>query len=291
VTEQPAGRLDTALASAAARLVTGSDSPRLDASVLLCHVLDCPRSFLLSHPESPLLPAQAIAFEALVDRRARGEPVAYLTGTKEFWSLDLQVTPDVLVPRPETELLVEAALERLPAGAAGRVADIGTGSGAIALALASERPGLQVIATELSPAAMAVARGNARRLGLAIEFREGDGCMPLHGECFDLIASNPPYIAPGDPHLAALRHEPHLALVAADAGLAMLRRLIRCAPALLGEGGWLLLEHGDTQGGAVRDMLREAGFSGIGTRTDLAGLERVSLGRRAGPSPASGSPA
>ncbi|HUA89747.1 MAG TPA: peptide chain release factor N(5)-glutamine methyltransferase [Steroidobacteraceae bacterium] len=251
----------------------------LDAQLLLAHVMGATRAQLLAHPERALTAQQQSRFAALLERRRAGEPLAYLTGTREFWSLPLRVNPDVLVPRPETELLVERALA-LGADARARVADLGTGSGAIALALARERPRWQVVATDLSAPALAVARGNATALGLAVEFREGDWYAPLAGELFDLIVSNPPYVAAGDPALSALAHEPRQALTPGVDGLASLRTLAHGAAAHLRAGGWLLLEHGAAQGAAVRAELVLAGMRHVRSHPDLAGHERVTEGQR-----------
>ncbi|HXG29945.1 MAG TPA: peptide chain release factor N(5)-glutamine methyltransferase [Nevskiales bacterium] len=273
--------LSDAIARAASTLQGTTETPQLDASVLLCHVLDCPRSFLLSHPETALGPAQRQAFEALVTRRAQGEPVAYLTGVREFWSLELKVTPDVLIPRPETETLVEAALARMPADKPLRVAELGTGSGAIALALARERPRAHVVGTDISDAALAVARQNERLHGIPnVVFHESVWFAALEGQRFDLIVSNPPYVAEHDPHLEALRFEPRAALAAGPDGLDALRLIIREAPGYLEPGGWLLVEHGPAQDAAVRGLFAAAGFAAIETLPDLAGLPRVSLGRK-----------
>jgi release factor glutamine methyltransferase len=207
--------------------------------------------------------------------------VAYLIGRRSFWTLDLTVTPATLIPRPETELLVELALARLPSGSVGRVADLGTGSGAIALAIAHERPDLAVVATDASSAAVAVARGNAGANALRnVEFREGSWFEPLAGERFDLIASNPPYIAEGDPHLASLQHEPALALTSGADGLDAIREIVAAAPGHLQPGGWLLLEHGWDQGNAVRALLQAADFVEVSTARDLEGRDRIGLGRR-----------
>ena len=255
----------------------------VDAEHLLLHVLARPRSWLFAHADDAVTATEAAAFRALVERRAQGEPVAYLTGTQGFWSLELAVTPATLIPRPETERLVELALERLPAGVAVRVADLGTGSGAIALAIARERPQAQVIATDASAAALEVARANAERNRVRnVQFRQGDWLVPLAGERFDLIASNPPYIADGDPHLSAgdLRFEPPTALSSGADGLDAIRSIVRDAPAHLAPAGWLLLEHGWDQGEAVRALMAAAGFVEVGTEPDLEGRDRVSLGRR-----------
>lgn len=266
------------IAAATARLAAVSDSPRLDAELLLAHALGAPRTRLRSAPEERVDPATAARFAALLERRAAGEPVAYLVGRREFWSLELEVGPAVLVPRPDTETLVSEALRRIPDDAPTRVLDLGTGSGAIALALKHERPRALVTALERSPAALAVARGNAARLGLALELIEGDWFGPLAGRRFELIVANPPYIAADDPHLAALGHEPRAALVAGTAGLDDLERIIAAAPAHLVPGGGLVVEHGADQGPAVRDLLAAAGFDGVRTATDGAGRARISMG-------------
>jgi release factor glutamine methyltransferase len=253
-----------------------------DAELLLAHALGRSRTWLLAHGDDDIAPDDAARFEALVERRTAGEPVAYLTGSRGFWTLDLAVTPATLIPRPETESLVELALERIPVGVEACVADLGTGSGAIALAIAKERPRARVLATDASSDALAVARENARRNGIGnVEFRHGDWFAPLVGETFGLIASNPPYIALGDPHLGEgdLRFEPASALSSGSDGLDAIRSIVRDAPSYLRAGGWLLLEHGWEQGEAVRALLRDAGFVDIVTEHDLEGRERVSLGR------------
>jgi len=258
-------------------------SPGLEAELLLAHVLGAARARLKSHPESPVEQARAGLYLELIGRRAAGEPLAYITGRREFWSLDLAVTSAVLIPRPETELLVERALT---VGSAGRlrVADLGTGSGAVALALARERPFWQIVATDVSAPALTVARANAAALGLShVEFLAGSWFEPLGQARFDLIVSNPPYVAADDPALAsrALAFEPALALTppGGDA-LASLRALARGAPAHLAPGGWLLLEHGATQGRGVRDELVAAGFAHVRSHRDLAGHERMTEGQR-----------
>jgi release factor glutamine methyltransferase len=252
----------------------------VDAALLVAHALGRTRSWLYAHGDDPVDEAAREACERLVARRAAGEPVAYITGHRGFWRFDLRVTPDTLVPRPETELLVELALERLPEGKPLRIADLGTGSGAIALALAHERPAARVVAVDASAAALEVARGNARALGIGnVEFREGDWLQPLAGETFDLVASNPPYIAVGDPHLDDLRHEPALALSSGADGLDAIRTIVRDAPPRLVAGGWLLLEHGLDQGAAVRALLSAAGYADVSTARDLEQRDRVTLGR------------
>lgn len=269
--------LDALLQAARARI------DPTDAEFLLVHLLEKPRSWLFAHREDFAPAGIAAAFDALVERRAAGEPVAYLTGHRGFWRFDLAVTPATLIPRPETELLVELALARLPIDRPLTLADLGTGSGAIALALAFERPRARVIATDASAPALAVARANAERLALAnLEFREGDWFAPLAGERFDLIASNPPYVALGDPHLdeGDLRFEPVSALSSGADGLDAIRAIVAHAPAHLASGGWLLLEHGWDQGAPVRGLLRQAGFADVATERDLEDRDRVSLGRR-----------
>ncbi len=253
----------------------------LEAEILLCHVLRCARSHLLARPEQPLTAAQQESFAILAARRAAGEPVAHITGTREFWSLALAVTPDTLIPRPETELLVELALLRMstPRGA---VADLGTGGGAVALALATERPAWSVTATDRSAAALAVAQDNAAAHELRnVRFARGDWCEALGDQRFDLIVSNPPYIAESDPHLRRgdLRFEPSSALAAGVEGLDAIRRLARCSRAHLNDGAWLLFEHGLDQGAACRTILTEFQYQEIVTFRDLEHRERVSGGR------------
>ena len=253
---------------------------RLEAGVLLAHVLEVQRTRISSHPEAPVTSAQAESYRSLLLRRAAGEPLAYLTGRREFWSLELAVNPAVLVPRPETELLVERALALGPASRA-RVADLGTGSGAIAIALARERPQWHLIATDVSPAALAVARANAAALGCTqVEFRAGDWYRPLAGERFELLLSNPPYVAADDPALHELRHEPRLALTPGEDAFAALRALVLGAPQHLAEGGWLLLEHGATQAAELRAALVLAGFRHVRSHRDLARHERLTEGQR-----------
>lgn len=278
-------RTDALLAGAVRRLSAAprgntSLTPRLDAEVLLAHVLGTTRARLGSHPEAVVAPRHRERFCLLLERRVAGEPLAYLTGRREFWSLELTVTPAVLIPRPETELLVERALALGPAGAA-RVADLGTGSGAVALALASERPGWRVIATDVSQEALTVARANASALGLrGVEFRRGDWYAGLAAEALDLIASNPPYVAADDPAMLALAHEPRGALTPGTDALACLRTLAGGAPQHLRPGGWLLLEHGATQAAEVRAELVLAGLRHVRSHRDLAGHERITEGQR-----------
>lgn len=252
---------------------------RLDAQLLLAATLDRPRSWLLAHDDAPLTPPQRQRFASLCERRARGEPVAYLLGTKDFHGVTLHVDPRVLVPRPDTETLVDWALDLLRAGPP-RVAvlDLGTGSGAIALAIAHAHPAAQVCATDISAAALAVARANGERLGLGVEWLHGDWWAPLGERRFDLVLSNPPYVAADDPYLAALAHEPRGALTPGGDGLGALRAISAQAGTHLRARGWLLLEHGYDQAGAVQEMLRDAGFGAIETRSDLAGRPRCTGG-------------
>ncbi len=267
------------LAAAAGRSPPGAH--RLDAELLLAHVLGTSRTRLKSHPEEGRTPSERQAYFELIARRAAGEPVAHLTGAKEFWSLRLAVGPAVLVPRPDTELLVERALA-LRRESDGRAADLGTGSGAIALALARERPGWQIVATDISSAALAIARRNAADAGVGnVEFVEGSWFAPLEGRRFHLVASNPPYIAAADPVLASppLTYEPHAALASGADGLAALREIIRAAPPHLERGGWLLLEHGATQAGQVARELVVRGFTHVRSHRDLAGHERATEAR------------
>jgi release factor glutamine methyltransferase len=273
----PGPRLDAVLRDACARI------ERVDATALLAHALARPPTWLYAHGDDAIGAAALSRFEALVSRRAQGEPVAYLLGRRGFWTFDLTVSPQTLIPRPETELLVELALERAPSTPGLRMADLGTGSGAIALALAHERRQAHVVAVDLSEGALAVARANADALGLDnVAFRHGDWLAPLAGERFDLIASNPPYIADGDPHLheGDLRFEPTPALSSGPDGLDAIGIIVRDAPAHLTPGGWLLLEHGWRQGDAVRSLLQAAGFDEVRTFRDLEDRDRVTIGRR-----------
>jgi release factor glutamine methyltransferase len=264
-------------------VLAASPSPRLDAEVLVMHVTGLTRAQLITHGEQLLSAPQAQSLHELLARRARGEPVAYLTGQREFWSLPLHVTPDVLIPRPETELLVERALAHVPAGAARTLADLGTGSGAIALALAHERPRCRIIATDTSERALAVARANAARCKLTnVEFRQGEWLAALDHERVDLIVANPPYVALADPHLSEgdVRFEPRAALASGPDGLDAIRLIAAQSPARLTTGGWLLLEHGFDQPAAVRSILAEHGFQDITLYRDLAGHARVTAGRQ-----------
>ncbi len=265
---------------AAARLRASSETPRLDAELLLAHLLEVSRAALIVRSGEPLGGGLPGRFDALLARRAASAPLAYLTGTREFWSLPLAVTPDVLVPRPETELLVEHALAVLPRGADRAVLDLGTGSGAIAVALAAERPRARVIGVDLSAAALAVAAANARALGLErVAWRAGSWYQAVPAERFDLVVSNPPYVAAGDAALARLAAEPALALTPGATGLEALAALVADAPGHLHPGGWLMLEHGSLQGPDVAALLARRGFIRVSTIADHAGLPRVTLGQ------------
>ena len=262
--------------------LAGSDSARLDAEILLAKAINKTRTWLYTWPEHvPALPEQHLYLDMLRRRRA-GEPVAYLTHGREFWGLDLKINPCVLIPRPETELLVQSLLATLDGIDTARVADLGTGSGAVALALASERPRWRIVATDSATEALDLARENAARLGIDnVSFMPGEWLAPLAGMTFDAIVSNPPYVAEGDPHLAQgdVRFEPAHALVSADNGLADIRRIATDSPACLADGGWLMVEHGFDQGPAVREIFDAAGFIDVVTYKDLAGHERITAGQ------------
>jgi len=256
---------------------------RLDAQVLLAHRLHVARSWLIAHEDASVPSAEANAIDVDLARRADGVPLAYLVGQREFHGLDLRITPAVLDPRPDTETLVDWALERLaqlPAHA--RVVDLGTGSGAIALAVKHARPKIEMHATDANRAALDVARDNARRLGLAVQFAQGDWWSAVAGLRFDLALSNPPYIAAADPHLAALQHEPRDALTPGGDGLGAIERIVAGAAGHLLPGAWLLLEHGFEQDAATRALLARHGFEELTTRRDLAGQPRCTGGRRPG---------
>lgn len=262
--------------------LTHTDSPLLDAQLLLAFVLGKSRAYLMTWPDRELSPAQERQYLELVQARQHGQPIAYLLGNKAFWDFELQISPAVLIPRPETELLVELTLQKIKTEQA-QVADLGTGSGAIALALAKSKPDWQVIATDISAEALALARQNAERLGLsAVDFRQGAWCEALdETEKFDAIVANPPYIDVGDQHLQRgdVRFEPRSALVAAEQGLADLRQIVQQARDYLNPGALLLLEHGYQQAEAVQKLLQEYGYNKPETHQDLAGLDRVTLAR------------
>ncbi len=274
-------RIGVLLGHATKKLVaSGSETARLDAELLLCHVLQKPRSFLFTWPDKTLDKGQQSLFCALIQRRSEGVPVAYLTGEKFFWNLQLTVNEHVLIPRPDTELMVELALSR-PVPDNGIVADLGTGTGAIALAMASQKPHWQVLAIDNSEQALHMAKANARRNHIhSVQFFLGNWCEPLAGKQLHMIVTNPPYIREDDPHLKEgdVRFEPLSALISGVDGLDDIRRIIQASASLLLPGGWLLIEHGYEQGKAVAQLLEAQGFSSVNTQKDLAGLERVTLG-------------
>lgn len=273
-------RIDAALTAAVERLRDVSDSPRLDAELLLARALDVRRSYLFAHPDDALDPAAVERFEHALANRQDGIPLAYITGEKEFWSMSLMVSPDTLVPRPETEVLVEQALMRIPEADSCRILDLGTGSGAIGLAIAKERPNCDVVATDSCEPALAIARENARQLDLPnIEFRHGDWAAPVAGEVFDIVLSNPPYVPDNDPALATLQREPRNALAAGADGLDAIRQISASAPGITAAGGCILLEHGDGQKAMVQQILTGDGWRDIRTVNDLAGKPRVTIAR------------
>jgi release factor glutamine methyltransferase len=278
----PVAVLATALQDAQKHLLRVSDTPRLEAEILLAHVLQKPRSYLYTWPEIRLTTSQGQHFETLLTRRCHGEPIAYITGVREFWSLELIITPATLIPRPETERLVELALEQVPLDSPTLVADLGTGSGAIALAIAQERPRVRIVATDNDPAALTVAEGNARRLNVSLELRRGNWCEALDNERFAVIVSNPPYLAGTDPHLQQgdLSFEPPSALIAGADGLDAIRTIIEQALAYLRPSGWLFLEHGYDQAADVSALLRRAGYTSVTIHRDEAGWERVACGQK-----------
>jgi release factor glutamine methyltransferase len=268
-----------ALQTAARSLQSHSSSPRLDAEVLLAKILGLPRSGLIARGNDPVALDCERLYSRLIVERLRGAPVAYLTGTKEFWSLPIAVSPAVLVPRPETELLVELALQRLPQDQAARVLDLGTGSGAIALALAVERPRSRVTGVDISPAALEVAMQNSATLGVVhIDWRLGSWFEPVRHQRFDLIVANPPYVAAADPALAALAAEPAIALTSGPSGLEALSAIAGAAGLHMRPHAWLVMEHGSDQATHVAELLARHGFTQVRTHLDLSGKPRVTLG-------------
>jgi len=269
-----------AIAKGSEALDSVSDSPRLDAELLLMRAIDVPRSYLIAHPEDRLDMAAWQRYSRAIDERREGKPLAYITGEKEFWSLPLMVSPATLVPRPDTELLVEQALGFVSRREATRVLDLGTGSGAVALAIAKDRPLADVTATDLHDDALAVAKENAGQFDIAnVTFEQGDWLEPVRDREFDVIVSNPPYVRADDPALEALSFEPKNALVAGADGLDAIRRIAVDAVDVIVQGGWLLVEHGADQGAAVAGIFRDAGWQDVRTVQDLAGLDRVTIGR------------
>ncbi|MFU2485875.1 peptide chain release factor N(5)-glutamine methyltransferase [Thauera sp. WH-1] len=285
-TQPPAGEVDIAGALAWAR----ARIDQMDARVLLRHVLQCPAARLVAWPEQRLDGADWASYRALVERRVAGEPVAYLTGSREFFGREFMVTPAVLIPRPDTELLVELALAHFAGQRAVRVLDMGTGSGALAVTLALELEAADVVALDRSREALWVAMANAARLGASVSFVQSDWFDALGDERFQLIVANPPYIAAADPHLEEgdVRFEPRGALASGPQGLDDLAEIITGAPARLESGGWLFLEHGYDQASAARGLLADAGFAQIASWKDIAGIERVSGGRWLGRGPGRG---
>jgi release factor glutamine methyltransferase len=268
-----------------AETLASSELPVTEARLLLAHASGWPRTTLIAHPERELPESAARDFKSIAARRKAGEPIAYLVGEREFYDLVFLVGPAVLIPRPETELLVDLALERIAPGAATLVLDLGTGSGAVALAIKRHRPDAAIRAVDVSPAALELARANAKRHGLAIEFVEGRWFEPLAARRFELIVGNPPYVAQDDPHLAQgdLRFEPREALVSGADGLDAIREIASAAPAHLEPGGWIFLEHGIGQDAAVRALFAEAGLDSPRSWPDFAGIARVTGARLTGP--------
>jgi release factor glutamine methyltransferase len=278
VAERPT--LGTLKSAVAERLAVASESPGLDAELLICRAIDVPRAYLYAHPEDEPDDNALERLEAAVARRLAGEPMAYITGSREFWSLPLAVSPATLVPRPETERLVELALGVMPRRAASAVLDLGTGSGAIACAIARERPASTVVGVDISSGALDVAALNARELRIPnVEWLHGDWTAPVAGRRFDVVVSNPPYVASDDEALASLAHEPVAALAAGADGLDAIRRLAAEVPGVITAGGTLLIEHGATQASAVEALLVASGWTHIASHTDYAGLPRVCVAR------------
>jgi release factor glutamine methyltransferase len=262
-------------------LLLGAATARIEAQCLLQYVLNVSRSYLLAHPEQVLSAAQQAAYAAMLQRRLQGEPIAHILGEREFFGLNFKVTPDTLIPRPETELLVEQALLHIPAHGRFRVLDLGTGSGAIAITIAHARPDAEVTAVDASEAALQVAHENAQRLGVTnVSFLQSDWYSALAGKRYDLIVSNPPYVAAGDKHLAAgdVRFEPISALASGTDGLDDIRHIVSRAGGFLEPGAWLLLEHGYDQSAKVCDLFRQNGFAEVFSAKDIAGIDRVSGG-------------
>lgn len=263
-------------------LLRGNELPRLECTLLLAHVLNVRRESVLAHPEGGVSEPIAAQFSTLVSRRLGGEPIAYLIGSREFYGLNLRITPDVLIPRPDTELLVEAALRRLVDASPGRVLDLGTGSGAVAIAIAKYRPRMQIEAIDVADAAVALATANARMLSVPnASFHQSNWYSACEQQSYDAIVSNPPYISSADPHLSEgdVQFEPGIALTPGEDGLAAIRSIVAGAASRLVPGGWLLFEHGYDQAKSCRRLMAKAGFVQIATLRDLAGIERVCEGR------------
>jgi release factor glutamine methyltransferase len=276
-------RLDAAITDAVERLAPTSDSARLDAEILLCQTINMPRSYLFAHPEDELDDLTKDRFDALLQRRISGEPMSYITGTKEFWSHELLVSPATLVPRPETELLVELALREIPRKAEWQILDLGTGSGAIAISIAAERLLCTVTATDVSPDALAIAAENVRQADLAnVICMSGAWTEPVDDQQFNIIVSNPPYVREDDEALQNLRHEPLSALASGADGLDDIRVLATDCGGILAADGWLMMEHGADQQTDVANILAAAGWVDITCHNDLAGKPRVTVARQSG---------
>ncbi len=281
---QSSTTIESALTEAARKVAQISESPRLDAEAMLAWVLGVPRSYLFAHPEEELRDRPASDFSDAVERRENGEPIAYITGSKEFWSLQLIVSKDTLVPRPETETLVELAIRQIPEDRPYRVLDLGTGSGAIAIAIASERPKIEIVATDSSREALRVAKDNASLQELQnISFLAGNWTEPVNDRIFDLVVSNPPYVCDGDPALDTLRYEPRAALAAGPDGMDAIRQIVIDCKNLTSADGTLMLEHGANQQRAVQVVLQENGWTDIACYKDLAGHPRVTTARMSAP--------
>jgi release factor glutamine methyltransferase len=276
-------RLDAAILDGAARLADSSESPRLDAEILLCRSIDMPRSYLFAHPEDELDAHALDRFEALLIRRTNGEPIAYLLGTREFWSREFMVSPATLVPRPETELLVDLALREIPPDEDRRILDLGTGSGVIAISIAAQRPRCDITATDNSAAALAIAKENARQAGLSnVSFHTGNWTQPIAGQQFDFIVTNPPYVRETDDALDDLKHEPRAALVSGADGLDAIRLLCRDCGSISKPSAWLMIEHGAEQQHDVAALFAANGWAQISCHNDLAGHPRVTVARWSG---------
>lgn len=276
----PRTTIETALSDAARTLSAVSDSPRLDAEALLAWVLGTPRSYLFTHPDKELRDRPASDFSAAIGRRAEGEPIAYITGSKEFWSLELIVSHDTLVPRPETETLVARALQLIPQDRPCRVLDLGTGNGAIAIAIAGERPKIAIVATDSSSKALLVANENATLQKLQnISFLHGNWTDPVSDQTFDLIVSNPPYVCEDDLALDKLQYEPRISLAAGPDGMDAIRQIAEEAGKILARNGTLLLEHGAGQQDMVAAVLQDNGWTDLHCFNDLAGQPRVSTAK------------
>ena len=276
-------RLDAVIADAVLRLSGNSDSARLDAEIILCQTIDMPRSYLFAHPEDVLDELSRERFEARLQRRINGEPMSYITGTREFWSHDFLVSPATLVPRPETELLVELALREIPRKSEWQILDLGTGSGAIAISIAAERLMCTVTATDVSADALAIARENGRQAELSnLVFLDGSWTAPVTGQLFNIVVSNPPYVAEGDAALLALQYEPQTALTSGADGLDDIRILARDCAGVLAEDGWLMMEHGIDQAKDVANILNAESWTDITCHNDLTGRPRVTVARRNG---------